>query len=787
MFTNYLKIAFRNLFNHKVFSLINISGLAIGLAVFVLIIKWVEYEFSYNDFHQGGDLISAIQTNKSFANNEIATFPAVPAPLASSLMKDFVEIEAATTTTWGDQKQLAVDNKVFVEYGLYTDNEFLRLFTFPLIKGDKATALSEPNSIIITQKLANKYFGERDPMGKTILVERDKQYKITGVAKDIPLNATLSFDFLMPLNDYLQDFGMTGDNWDNSNVRAYLKLKPEANSSSFESKIKTYLHSKSEQQAKSDLTLWNLKDWYLRMDFKNGKYSGGGRIVYVRMFIIIAFFILALACINFMNLSTARATKRAKEVGIRKTIGAAKKSLIFQFISEAILISIIAGVVAIAIVYVTLPFFNTLLRKHIAIDFMDFSEWIPYAAIVLTTGMLAGSYPAFVLSSFRPIKVLKSLITDVATNTLMIRKVLVVSQFTVSLLLIIGTLIITKQVLYLKNKNLGVNTDKLIWFPNNIPMDKITLALNEIHTIPGVQKAAQASMTFSGSNNRASDVSWPGKVIGNDIFFSFIAGSHDLPETMGMKLKDGRSFSSTFSSDTGAYILNEEAVKRMGLQDPVGKIMETSAGSGTIVGVVHDFHFESLHHPIAPIIITCRPEWTWNVYVKLNSPDVQKTIADIEKVYRKFAPGFVFDYNFQDQEYDRLYRSENQIGILSGWFSGFAIFISCLGLLGLSLFMIERKAKEISIRKILGAGVASITYMVSKEFIALVFISIAIAIPVGYFLLNRWLGGFAYKINIEWPVFLLAGMSVISIALITIGYQAIKAAIANPVKSLRAE
>ncbi|MEO5582244.1 MAG: ABC transporter permease, partial [Saprospiraceae bacterium] len=719
MFNNYITIAFRNLLKNKTFSLINIIGLAMGLAVFLMIMLWVKNEKSYNDFHVDKDRISAIMTNQIFGTNDIATFPAVPSLLASALIKDLPGIESATTTSWGENRQFSVNNKEFIEYGLYVSPEFLKIFTFPLTKGNADNSLLQPNTILITEKLAFKYFGTEDPIGKTIMIEQNTPYKVEGIIKNIPANATLTFDFLMPVKDYISANMSNGESWDINNMRAYLKLKPGVDRNQINTSLKTFLNHYSDKQAKSELILWDLNDWYLRFDFKQGKYAGGGRIIYIRMFTMIALFILFLACINFMNLSTARATKRSKEVGVRKVIGAGRLSLITQFLSESVLFSVLAGIIALGLVSLALPAFNTFLRRKIELNVDDFNNVVVFVGIILVTGILAGSYPAIVLSSFRPVKVFKNILTSSISNTTWIRKALMVMQFIVSIVLIIATMVIAQQINFIKNRNLGYQKEHLIWFPNNIALDKNELALRELKKVPGVKQAAQTSMTFTLANNRGSKVDWPGKAEGQEIFFSFIAASHDVLQTMGITLSEGRSFSTSYVSDTGAYILNEEAVRKMGIKNPIGQTLNSNGNIGPIVGVVKDFHFESLHSPIAPVIFMCRPNWTWNIYVKTDGKDIQATLKGIEEVYKKMAPGFVFDYNFQDKEYERLYRSETQIGVLVRWFAFFAIFISCLGLFGLTTFTVEVKAKEIGIRKVLGASIASILGLISKQFIGL--------------------------------------------------------------------
>lgn len=787
MLKSFFKIFFRNLWRNKTFSFINISGLTIGLAVFIIIMLWVRNELSYDRFHKNNDRIAAVMTNQSFGNDEIATFPAVPSLLAAAMTKDLPGVESAATSSWGDNRQFSVNDKNFIEYGLYVSPEFLHVFTFPLLKGPVENALQEPNTILITEKLAKKYFGNQEPIGKFITFEQTASYKVEGVLKNIPENATLTFDFLMPVKDYINWANGGKESWEINNMRSYVKLKEGVNREQFNDSLKTFLRKYTDKQSNSELILWNLNDWYLRFDFKDGKYAGGGRITYVKLFVVIAIFILLLACINFMNLSTARATQRAKEVGVRKVIGAGRKELVKHFIGESLLLSGLAGLAALTLVSLALPVFNIFLRKHITIDYSDTESILLFLIIILTTGLLAGSYPSFVLASFKPISVLKNMATNSSVSTVWVRKVLVVTQFSISVLLIIGTIVVSKQINYIRNRELGYNKDHLIWFPNNIAAEKNEIAIQEFLRVPGVTHAAQASMTFTMANNRGAEVKWPGKSVNQEIFFSFIAGSIDIIGTMGLTMSEGRPFSANYSTDTSAYILNEEAVKRMGLKNPVGKVLETYGGKGTIVGIVKDFHFESLHNPIAPAIISCRPNWTWLMYVRVDGKHMEETLKGVETVYKSMAPGFVFDYNFQDKEYERLYRSELQIGTLVNWFAFFAIFISCLGLLGLTIYTVERKTREIGIRKVLGASVASIIALVSKQFIWLILLAIAIAMLPAYFFMKTWLQNYAYRTSLNWWIFGMAGGIVLLIALLTVCIMSIKAAISNPVSTLRSE
>jgi hypothetical protein len=570
-------------------------------------------------------------------------------------------------------------------------------------------------------------------------------------------------------------------------MRAFVKLKEGTDRARFDKHFSGVLSKYTDAAGKYSLMLWNLEDWYLRNDFKNGKYAGGGRIAYVRLFIAIAIFILLLACINFMNLSTARAAYRSKEVGVRKVIGAGKRNLVSQFMTESILMASIAGLLALAMAQLSLPAFNAFLRKSIEIDYANPLNVLAFLSIIIATGLLAGSYPSWVLSAFRPIQVLKQVGLPSSSHAAWIRKGLVVLQFTVSILLIIGTLVVARQVDYIRNRDLGYAKDQLVWFPNNIPAERNETALREFMKVPGVVSASQLSMTFTQSNNRGSEVSWPGKQPGQDVMFSFIAGSNDIVRTMGLSMREGRNFSESYLQDTGSVLLNEEAVRRMGIKNPVGQELEFYGGKVRIAGIVKDFHFESLHNPIAPVIILCRPDWTWNMYVRTDGKDMARTLAGLESVYKRMAPGFVFTYNFQDKEYDRLYRSETQIGTLVRWFAALAIIISCLGLLGLTAYSVERKRKEIGIRKVLGASVGRVVYLVMRQFIFLVGVAFVLAVLPGWYLMNDWLQQFAYRTQVDWSVFIIAGMMAMVVAVCTISALALRAASSNPVKSLRTE
>lgn len=785
MSKSHFKIAWRNLQRNKAFSLINISGLAVGLAVFILIILWVNNEMSYNDFHRDRDRIAAVMVNKVTSGNDVNTFPACPTLLGPFIKKDLPGVQYVSRSSWGDVRLFSLGDKSFSETGLYVDPDFLNIFSFTLIKGNRSSALKEPNTVLISEQLAAKYFGEQDPIGQMITVEKKESYKVAGVMKDVPKNSTIRFDFLMPMTDYIKETTNGEENWKNNNVRTYIKLGETANVDKVNAALKNFMQKYTDEQDKNSLFAWQIDNWYLYNDFKNGGYAGGGRITYVRMFTGIGVFILLLACINFMNLSTAGATKRAKEVGVRKTLGAERRSLVLQFMTESILLSVLAGVVAVCLVWAVLPAFNKFLQKQITLEFTDVNFVLSLAGIVLITGILAGSYPAFALSSFKPSKVLKN--ASVSYGDIWIRKSLVVLQFTISVMLIVGTIVVYLQINFIKHKDLGYNKENLIWFPNNIAEGKNETAINMFEKVPGVVQVARATSTFTMNNNRGGGVKWPGKPENEDIFFSYITGDFNIIQTMGIEMKAGRAFSKKFATDSTAFIINEEAARQMGLKDPVGMTIETYGGRGEIVGVAKNFHIESMHTAIAPIIIECRPDWTWLYFVRLDGKNVQQTLSDLSEVYKQMAPGYLLDYTFQDQEYAALYKSEQQIGTLVNWFAFFAIFISCLGLLGLTIFSVERRRKEIGIRKVMGASVGNIVALISKQFLVLVFLSILIAAAPAWYFMHNWLQDYRYRIEMNWWIIVAAASIVLSIAFLTTSVQAIRAGRSNPVKSLRSE
>jgi len=790
MIRNYFTIAWRNLRQHKAYSTLNISGLAVGLATTILILLWMNNELGYDQFHENRRQLYSVKMHMEVNPGEIVTHPAMPQPLAMALKAEVPEIAYATRTTWGDPsdtKLFSYQDKTIEEKGLHVDPDFLRMFSFPLLQGNLQTALTEPYTVLITEKLAHKYFGQNQPLGKVIRVNQEADYKVVGVLKDIPTNSSLQFDFLMPFRDKFREDGP----WGNNNTPTYVQLQAGVNAQQVNLKIKDFIAHHRPEAKNEALFLHANADWYLRSEFKNGQFTGGGRIVYVRLFGVIAFLVLLIACINFVNLSTARASRRAKEVGVRKAVGATKEWLIGQFLGESLLITLLAGLLAVGLVLLILPSFNDLLQKQLSL--LNNPWHIPvFVLLLILTGLLAGFYPAFVLSSFQPIRILKGLQERISNGALWLRQSLVVIQFATSILLVIGTLIIYQQIQYIQQMNLGYQKENLIWFDAKgltagSNADHYEQARAGLAIVAGVRSLAVSNNKFQGPENSRQDISWPGKQAGNDILFDMIHGDYDLLPTLGMQLKAGRNFSRSFTIDTANVIINEEAARQMKLGHPVGHPITVGDLSGTIVGVVKDFNLASVHNPIRPAIIRCRPWRTWLFFARIDGQNVPETINRLQTAYQKLRPGYPLNYHFVDQEYEKLYRSEIQIGQLANWFSGLAFLISCLGLFGLASFTVERRTKEIGVRKVLGASLASVFTLVAKDFLKPVIVALLVASPLAWWAMHQWLNQFAYKVDIAWWVFVLAGVVTIGSSLLTVSFQSIKAALMNPVKSLRSE
>ena len=793
MLQNYLKTAWRNIIRNKAFSFINIFGLGLGVACSLLIFLWVQDELNIDSFHTNkANLYNVYE--REFSDGKVEAGRATPGLLATELKRAIPEIKYASGY-WEDQLEtlFSVDNRNFNIIGTYADSDFFKMFSYPFLQGTASSALAAPEDIAISRRMASAIFGSpQAAMGKAIQFNNAHYFKVSAVFENLPPNTSQHFDFVINWQ-YLRAAVDWLHNWEDRGPQTFIQLQPGADAHKVEAKIKdfvtSYLGTKYKTGYRVELGMQPLNEVYLKAVFKGGK-PEGGRIEYVRLFAIVAIFILIIACVNFMNLATARSVKRAKEVGIRKTIGAVRARLIAQFIGEAILLTFLSVIIAIVLIIPALPYFNQLTGKHIVLPLTTPGFWLNIAGLLLVTGFVAGSYPAFFLSSLNPVKVLKGAL-KFSPNALLFRKGLVVFQFALSIVLITGTLIISRQLQYIQSKNLGFDRENLVYmhFPYPEGLAKgFKVFKQELLAMPGIKYVDYSAQSPSHTTYYTYNLNWPNKNPNTKAFAVANGVGYDYFKLMGINFLEGRPFSTDFTTDTAGIIINETAVKMMNLKNPVGQQVSLDTRPRTILGVVKDFHFKSLHEPIEPLILVLNPApHTGYVFVKAEAGKTREGLASFEKIYTSMGQKFPFRYEFADQEYQKLYNDEMTVGKLSDSFSFLAIFISCLGLLGLTMFTAEQRRKEIGVRKIIGASEIDIVTMLSRDIIKLVILSAIIATPIGWLAMNNWLQNFAYRINLNVWIFLAAGLIAIVIALATVSYQAIKAALANPVKSLRTE
>jgi putative ABC transport system permease protein len=789
MFKTNLKISLRNLMKNKLYSFIYIAGLTVGIVSAMLIFLWVQNETSHDRFHAKIDRIYLMNNRDKF-NGEWAAWNNTPKPMGLAIKKDYPEVEdAVRVNRYGANFLISNGDKHFSIHGAFVDAGFLNMFSFPLLEGNAGKALNSVSNIVLTQQLAKKLFGNEDAIGKTVKVDSLDYLTVTGVLKDLPSNTSFEFEYLLPWA-YAAKVGKDDDYWSNNSVQTFVLLKSGASLEAFNNKVSniTINHSK-EGEATVHVFAQPYKDAWLYSKQENGNYVGG-RIEQVRLFIIIAIFILLIACINFTNLSTARSEKRAKEVGIRKVVGAQKRSLIMQFISESIMLAFAAGILAVILAQLVLPAFSNVIGKKLFIDFDNPLYWLYAVIFILFTGVMAGVYPAFYLSSFKPIKVLKGTFKQV--NALITpRKILVVLQFTFAIALIICTIIVESQIKYAQNRNAGYSRDNLAFVNMSGDMNKdYPLIAQGLLKSGAATAVAQTSAPMTENWNDNNGFSWDGSMSSDEkTGFIIFSADNNFSKTMDLKILQGRSIDvQNYKTDSTAVLLNETAVKVMRLKDPVGKTISNNSYTLHVIGVVKDFILENPYSPIAPMLIA-GPSVDYHVInFRLNpNPSAAVSLQKAEKVFKQYNPDYPFSCRFYDLEYAKKFEDEQRAGTLAGLFAGLTIFISCLGLFGLATYMAENLIKEIGIRKVLGASLANITILLSKEFLKLVALSFVIASPIAWIIMNKWLLNYEYRISIQWWVFLSAGVLSFIIAIATVSFQAIKAAMANPVKSLRTE
>ena len=792
MIKSYFKIAWRNLGKSKMHSFINIIGLSIGMTVAILIGLWIHDEVSFNKDFKNYDRIAQVVQNVT-NNGEVQTWTSVPWPLANELRNNYgSDFKHIAMGYYIGDHLLSLEDKKLKKVGGYFEKEAPELFSLEIVRGNNK--LDDPSSLLLSESAAKAYFGDADPINKLLKIDNQFNVKVTGVYKDLPHNSTfadLSFmstwDMIYNNTEWIRTME---DPWRPNSFTLFVQINDNADFATVSAKIKdAKLKKVNEQLAKKkpELFLQPMSNWHLRSEFKNGV-NVGGAIQYLWMFGIIGIFVLLLACINFMNLSTARSEKRAKEVGIRKTVGSLRKQLVVQFFTESLLTVVFSFALSLLLVQLLLPFFNGVADKQMSIVWTNPYFWIISAVFVVFTAFVAGSYPAFYLSSFRPVKVLKGTF-KAGRFAALPRKVLVVVQFTVSVILIIGTVIVYKQILFAKNRPVGYTRQGLITLPLNAELHKHFNAMrDELIQSGAIVSMAEAGSPTTSTWSSTSGISWKGKDPNQSIDFLSVGTSYDYGKTIGWQIKDGRDFSKDFATDTSAVILNEAAVNFMGLKNPVGETVTWWDKPLTVVGVIHNIVMNSPYDEPKPTVFGLSTDEQNITIAKINpASNVKDALAKIETVYKKFEKDQPFEYRFADEEYAKKFQSEERVGKLASFFAILAIAISCLGLFGLSSFVAAQRTKEIGVRKVLGASVLGVWNLLSKDFITLVFISFLIAAPVAWYLMNNWLQSYNYRITISWEIFLLSGLIAIVITLITVSFQSIKAAIANPVKSLRSE
>lgn len=788
MLENYFKTAWRNLIRNKGFSAINIMGLALGLACSLLIILWIRDERSVDAFHANGRQLYQVYERTYFDGKVVGTY-CTQGLLADELKRVVPEVAYASSTDTKRPRTFEAGEKIDKMEGTYAGADFFSMFSFPLLQGKATTALDAPNNIAISRKMAAHFFGDPEQaIGKSIRYENKEDLTVTAVFENMPVNSSLQFEFVRSWKAFiLQNAWVNG--WGNTDPSTFVQLRADADPVKVEAKIKDFI-KRYETRTKDfyeELGLQPFPEKHLHSTFKDG-HIDGGQIEYVRLFTGVAVFILLIACVNFMNLATARSAKRAKEVGIRKVVGALRSALIGQFVGEAILLTFLSIIFAVIITVTLLPAFNTLTGKQLFLPFGQPFFWLMLLGLLLITGFVAGSYPALFLSSLKPIRVLKGAL-NFSKGATYFRKGLVVFQFALSIILIIGMIVIYRQVDYIQNKNLGYSRQNLIYIPiDGALIEKYTLFKEDAAKIPGVASISKMKESPTEVSHHVTSISWKGKDPNLVPSISNSAVGYDFVQTMHLELKDGRDFSRDFGMDSTSFLINESAAKKFGYNDPVGQPMKWGNINGTIIGVLKDFHFNSMHTAIEPMVLRLSENLPWGVIlVRTEAGKTKAALEGLEKICKTLNPGFPFTYQFSDLEYTKLYKSEEVVSQLSNYFAFLAIFISCLGLFGLAMFTAGQRTKEIGVRKVLGASLTNIVVMLSANFLKPVALGILIAFPIAWFAMHSWLQHFAYRVDIEWWIFVAAGLLTICIALLTVSFQSIKAALMNPVKSLKSE
>ena len=796
MLRNYLTIAFRNFWKYKGFTTINVVGLTLGIGCNILILLWVQDELTTDRFHDQGDQIHSLLFNMKYPDGTVTTWRGGPCPLAEVLETEYPELEHVTLVSENTGLLFSSEKNDYKESGHYASSNFFKVFTFPFIQGDPNKALEDINAVVISRSLATKLFGDKweqqNVIGKTVHTNFDKgdHFAISGVFEDSPKNSTLKFDFVLPMELRLK-LQPWRKEWGRFNNKMFVKVRKDTDVKIFNTKIADVIaQHRPDYSAEDDEVivafLYPYADLYLRGNFENGL-NIGGRVEYVRIFLLVAILVLGLACINFMNLATAHSFRRAREVGVRKAIGASKRSLVVQFIGETFLMAFMSLSFAILLTELLLPVFNNLTQKQLSVDYTQSTYWLTAVSIIFIISLIAGSYPAFFISSFNTIKVLKgNQITGFGAIAL--RKGLVVFQFTISIAMIIGALIIHSQIQFIMHRNIGLDRENVfVYYLQQEAYQHYETIKNKLLGDPNILSITAADASPLNISSTTTGLKWEGQKTGEVIEFNHLWVDFDFVKTMGIELAMGRDFSKEISNDTDNVLLNEAAVKALGFENPIGKKFDAfGRPDGQVIGVVKDFHSRDMFNAVSPLVIILTKR-RYGMYIRTAPNKAKEVLVAVEKVHQSYDSSYPFEFRFMDEQFENIYRSQLVMGTLSNYFTILAIVICCLGLLGLASFTAEQKTKEIGIRKVYGASIANILVFLSKSYVWLIAIAFVIAVPVSNYFIIEWLSSFEYKTAVSWWYYAVPGILILLIALLTISRQTLKAAVRNPVESLRHE
>lgn len=788
MLRNFLIIAFRNLRKNGLYSSINIAGLATGISCSVLILLWVVDEVSFDKFLPKYDRLYQVYIKAEF-DSKMNVWNSVPLPTYEAIKERSSYISNSTVTGWGGERLLTVGEKRLIRPGYYVSEEFLEMFEYPVLSGDPSTALDEPSTIVITKELSQALFGDEDPMGQTIKVEDEGSLIVAAVLENVPGNSSFEFDYLLPwkyreqVNQWVVD---NKTNWGNYSFQVFVELNSSENYTAADNSVATLVMDNGEDDIPNSLFLYPMKRWRLYSNWDEGGKETAGRSDYVQLFTIIAILILVIACINFMNLATARSEKRAKEVGIRKSLGSKRAELIFQFIGESVFIAFLSFVIAVLFTELVLPSYNDLVDKTLVLSYGSINFWVLSLGTILVIGILSGSYPAFFLSAFEPVKTLKGAVKTGKGGSLP-RKVLVVLQFGFSIILLISTVVIVQQIDLVKKRDLGYDQELLISVERTDDLtDNYELLKRDLLSSGAVSSVTYSNSQITGINSN-NFLGWPGKPEDQRVLFACMVVNYDYAETMGVELLQGRDFSKEFASDSNAIIVNQAALDLMNLDNPVGQNMELWGDDRRLIGVLDNVLMGSPYDPVRPAFFIL-DDWGGYISLRLNqTKDLQGSLAEVEEIFNQYNPAYPFDYRFADVEFQRKFTTITLTRTLATIFAGLAFLITGLGLFGLASFTAEQRIKEIGIRKVLGASVVQLIGLMSREFSTLVLLAFAIATPVAWWGLNQYLERYAIRVEIAWWIFPIVGLLVLGFALLIVSNQASRAARANPVKALRSE